>query len=160
MMKINGWESGLLGELYNSVYFKPAYAIHAIVEHVQADAMLSTWTPLRGLIQGALDSNIDFSGRGQQPEDLKRTLTLVGLAAFSDGTIGPGPTLDAISQFVKVPALKQVKFKNLALPMRIEQGRVISDPVKLTGSYGDWVLAGSAGFDGALDYAVSITLPP
>ena len=139
---------------------KPAYAIHAIVEHVQADAMLSTWTPLRGLIQGALDSNIDFSGRGQQPEDLKRTLTLVGLAAFSDGTIGPGPTLDAISQFVKVPALKQVKFKNLALPMRIEQGRVISDPVKLTGSYGDWVLAGSVGFDGALDYAVSVTLPP
>ena len=64
---------------------------------VQADALLSTWTPLRGLIQGALDSNIDFSGRGQQPEDFKRTLTLVGLAAFTEGTIGPGPTLDARS---------------------------------------------------------------
>lgn len=139
---------------------KPAYAIHTVVEKVQADAMLSTWTPLRGLIQGTLDTNLDFSGRGQQPDDLKRTLTLVGLAAFTEGTVGPGPTLEAISQFVKIPALKQVKFHDLKLPMRIEQGRVISDPVKLSGAYGDWVMAGSVSFEGALDYAVSITLPP
>lgn len=26
--KINGWETGPLGSMYNSVYFKPAYAIH------------------------------------------------------------------------------------------------------------------------------------
>lgn len=139
---------------------KPAYAVHAKVEGVQADAMLSAWTPVRGLIRGALDTNLDFSGRGQEPDDLKRTLTLVGLAAFSEGTVGPGPTLDAISQFVKIPALKEVKFKDLQLPMRIEQGRMISDPVKLSGASGEWVLAGSVGFDGSLDYAVSVTLPP
>ncbi len=75
-------------------------------------------------------------------------------------SVGPGPTLDAISQFVKIPALKEVKFKDLQLPMRIEQGRMISDPVKLSGASGEWVLAGSVGFDGSLDYAVSVTLPP
>ncbi|MEO5989629.1 MAG: AsmA-like C-terminal region-containing protein [Candidatus Eisenbacteria bacterium] len=139
---------------------KPAYAVHAIIERVQADALLTTWTPVRGLVRGALDSNFNFAGRGQQPEDLRRTLTLVGLAVFSEGTLGPGPSLDAISQFVRIPALKQVKFKKMNLPVRIEQGRVFSDRVQLAGSYGEWAMAGSLGFDGALDYAVSITLPP
>ncbi len=50
---------------------KPAYAVHAKVEGVQADAMLSAWTPLKGLIRGALDTNLDFSGRGQEPDDLR-----------------------------------------------------------------------------------------
>ena len=28
MMKVNGWEQGPLGAMYNSVYFWPAYAVH------------------------------------------------------------------------------------------------------------------------------------
>jgi hypothetical protein len=30
----------------------------------------------------------------------------------------------------------------------------------MSGASGDWKLAGSVGFDGSLDYAVSVTLPP
>src|SRR5262249_5549763 len=33
-------------------------------------------------------------------------------------------------------------------------------PSVLRGSYGEWKVAGSVGFDGRLDYAVSATLPP
>jgi hypothetical protein len=32
--------------------------------------------------------------------------------------------------------------------------------VKISGPAGDWKLAGALGFDGAMDYAVSVTLPP
>ena len=32
-------------------------------------------------------------------------------------------------------------------------------PAKLTGSHGEWLISGTVGFDGALDYALSITLP-
>ncbi|MCC6650361.1 MAG: AsmA family protein, partial [Candidatus Eisenbacteria bacterium] len=139
---------------------RPVYALQTTVEGVQADDILSAWTPAKGLLRGGLNTNIDFSGAGSTPDDLKRSLTLVGLAALTDGTLGPGPTLDAISSFVKIPALREVKFKDLKLPMRIERGRLISDPVKLSGSSGDWLLAGAVGFDGALDYAVSVTLTP
>ena len=139
---------------------KPAYAVKAVVDSVKADALLSAWTPARNLIAGTLSTKLDFSGAGQTPSDLKQSLTLVGLAALSDGRLGPGPVLEAIAQLVKVPKLKQVDFKTLELPMRIEQGRIISDPVKLSGPAGDWKLAGAMGFDGALDYAVSVTLPP
>lgn len=139
---------------------KPVYAIHSQVDQVKADALLAAWTPVRDLLVGTLSTTLDFSGAGQTPDDLKHTLTLVGLAALSDGRLGPGPTLESIAQFVKVPRFKQLDFAKLELPMRIEQGRLISDPVVLNGPSGEWRLAGAVGFDGTLDYAVSVTLPP
>ncbi|MFN8589049.1 MAG: AsmA-like C-terminal region-containing protein [Candidatus Eisenbacteria bacterium] len=139
---------------------RPVYALTSTIEHVQADDILSAWSPAKGLLKGTLDTKINFSGAGMQPADVKQTLTLVGLAALTEGQLGPGPTLDAIAAFVKIPAFREVKFQKLQLPMRIEQGRLISDPVNLSGSTGDWRLAGAIGFDGALDYAVSVTLSP
>ena len=139
---------------------KPAYAFKTVVQNVQANALLSAWTPAKDLIQGTLSTTLDFSGAGNEPKDLVRTLTLVGLAALSEGQLGPGPALEAIASFVKVPALRQVRFHDLKLPLRVVHGRVITDPVNLSGPAGDWKLAGAIGFDGALDYAVSVTLPP
>src|SRR5262249_6847459 len=124
------------------------------------DALLSTWTPMKNLLAGTLDTKLDFSGAGQTPSDLKQTLTLVGLAAITNGRLGPGPALEAIASTVDVPKLQQVDFAKLELRMRIEHGRIVTDPVSLTGPSGDWKLAGALGFDGALDYAVSVTLPP
>jgi len=139
---------------------KPGYAVKAVIDSVKADALLSAWTPARNLLAGTLNTKLDFSGAGQTPNDIKQNLTLVGLAALTDGRLGPGPALEAIAQLVKVPKLKQVDFKSLELPMRVENGRIISNPVKLSGPAGDWKLAGAMGFDGSLDYAVSVTLPP
>ncbi len=139
---------------------KPVYAVHAVVDKVKADALMSSWSPLKDLLAGTLSTNLTFSGAGQTPDDLKRTLTLVGLAALSEGRLGPGPALEAVAQFVKVPKVKQLDFAKLELPLRIENGRVVTDPVVLTGANGEWRLAGAVGFDGALDYAVSVTLPP
>lgn len=139
---------------------KPAYAIHSQVDRVKADAILSAWTPVKDLLVGTLSTNLDFSGAGQTPDDIKHTLTLVGLASLTDGRLGPGPALETVAQFVKVPKFKQLDFAKLELPIRIEQGRLISDPVVLNGPSGEWRLAGAVGFDGMLDYAVSVTLPP
>jgi hypothetical protein len=127
---------------------------------VQADQILSAWTPAKGLLRGTLSTDLTFSGAGQAPEDVKRTLTLVGLAALSEGQLGPGPALQAIADLVKVPQMKELKFKDLKVPMRVEHGRLITDAVHMTGPSGEWNLSGAMGLDGALDYAVSVTLPP
>jgi len=139
---------------------KPLYAVKAKIANVQADDILSAWTPAKGLLKGTLGTDLDFSGRGQTPDDIKRSLTLRGLAQLVQGQFGPGPTLEAVAQFVKIPKLREVKFKDLKIPMRIEQGRLFTDAVNLDGSAGEWKLSGAVGFDGSLDYAVSVTLPP
>jgi hypothetical protein len=130
------------------------------VDSLSADAVLSAWTPAKGLLNARLNSNLDLAVAGSTADQVKRSLTAVGLAALGDGTFGPGPVLEAIAGVTKIGKFKQVRFNDLNLPFRIERGRVVTNPVKLNGAYGDWTLAGAVGFDGSLDYAVSITLPP
>jgi len=139
---------------------RPAYSVKAVVDQVKADALLGAWTPVRNLLAGSLSTRLDLSGAGQTPDDVKRTLTLVGLAALTDGRLGPGPALEAVAQFVNVPKAKQLDFARLELPLRVEHGRVFTDAVKLEGPSGEWRFSGAVGFDGELDYAVSVTLPP
>lgn len=137
----------------------PGFTVEARVDTVEADALLSTWTPARGWIHGALNTTLQLSGDGTTPEDLKRTLTAIGLALVSNGTIGPGPALDAVAKATGIPVFKEVRFRDLKLPFRVERGRMITDPVTIRGGYGEWQLIGGIGFDGTLDYTVSITLP-
>src|SRR5262249_38525593 len=89
---------------------RPAYTVHAVVDSVAADAVLGAWTPARNLLAGTLDTKLEFSGAGGTPEDLKRTLTLVGLASLSRGRLGPGPAFDALARFVDIPKLRQLDF--------------------------------------------------
>lgn len=139
---------------------RPGFKVKAQVDSVEADALLSAWTPARGWIHGALNSTLDLSGDGATPQDLQRTLTAIGKALVSNGTLGPGPALDAVARATGIPSFKEVRFRDLKLPFRVERGRMITDPVELDGRYGRWQLIGGLGFDGSLDYAVSVTLPP
>ncbi|MGH7732078.1 MAG: AsmA-like C-terminal region-containing protein [Candidatus Eiseniibacteriota bacterium] len=138
---------------------RPSYAVKTQVDSLEADAILSAWTPVKGLLHGSFTSTLDLSGAGLTPDDLKRTITAVGLALVANGTFGPGPALEAVARYTRVPALKQLRFKDARLPFRIERGRVVTDPVVFDGPNGEWRLIGSVGFDGTLDYAVSATLP-
>src|SRR5262249_3318243 len=132
----------------------------AKVDSLSADAIVSTWTPAKNFLSGSLNTALDFSVEGATPEEMKRSLTAIGLAEVLRGQIGPGPVLAAIARVVKVPGLERLRFDEAKLPFHIERGRIVSDPVVLHGGFGEWHIAGAVGFDGALDYAVSATLPP
>src|SRR5262249_12118798 len=116
--------------------------------------------PARGWLHGALDTQLDLSGAGGTPDQIKRTLTAIGAALVSNGKIGPGPALEAVANSVGVPSFKGLRFHDLKLPFKVEHGQMITDPVTLEGKTGKWQLVGGIGFDGRLDYAVSVTLPP
>lgn len=138
---------------------RPLVDVHTTVTGVHADSLLAAWTPVRGLLAGTLDTKLELASEGRAIADVKRTLTLVALASVREGRLGPGPAFEAVSRFVNVPRLRQLDFTRLDLPLRIEHGRVVTDPVVITGAAGEWRLAGAVGFDGSLDYAVSVTLP-
>ncbi len=139
---------------------RPSFAVQSQLDSLEADALLSAWTPVKGLLHGSLTTSTALSGEGVTPADLKRTITAVGTALVANGTLGPGPALEAVARYTRVPALKQLRFKDARLPFRIERGRVVTDPVVFQGPHGEWRATGAVGFDGTLDYAVSATLPP
>ena len=138
---------------------RPVFAMRAKVDSVDADALLSAWTPLKGLLKGRLGTTLDLSGEGQTPELLARTLTAQGLAAFANGTVGPAPALEAIADAIGVPGVRITKVQDLKLPFSVQRGRVVCSDAVMRTSVGDWRFSGSSGFDGSLDYAMSGTVP-
>ena len=52
-----------------------------------------------------------------------------------------------------------MNFRELKSSSRIRHGGVFTGPATLTGPQGDWLLSGSVGLDGTLDYSVSVTVP-
>jgi len=138
---------------------KPGFAVQAKVDSAQANDLLSTWTPLKGLFQGSLSSTIDLSGEGMTPEVIARTVSAAGLAGIANGTFGPTPALEAIANAIHLPTAKVTKLRDVRLPFQVQRGRVYTDRGTLRTEYGDWVLTGSTGFDGSLDYALSATIP-
>jgi AsmA-like C-terminal region/AsmA family len=138
---------------------KPVFAVKAKADSVDADQLLSAWTPIRGLLKGKLGTTLDLSGAGQTPDLLARSLTAQGLAAFASGTLGPTPALEAIANAIGIPSARVTRIQDMHLPFTVERGRVICDNASLRTSVGDWKVSGSAGFDGSLDYALSGTVP-
>jgi AsmA protein len=139
---------------------KPGFAVKAKAESLQANAFLSTWTGAKDWLRGSLTTDIDLSGRGTTPDLLQQTLSAAGLADFANGQVGPGPALEAVARATRIDGLEDLRFKDLHLPFRVERGRVITDRATIDGPNGKWITTGGVGFDGSLDYAVSVTLPP
>jgi hypothetical protein len=137
---------------------RPSFKVKAKADSVRADQFLAAWMPAGKFLSGSMSADFDLAGAGGEPRQVLESLTAVGLAAVREGQLG-GPALDAIAKLTGHDEFRDLRFKDLHLPFRVERGRVVTDPVQLTGPYGDWRLIGAVGFDGALDYAVSITLP-
>ena len=137
----------------------PGFAMKAKVDSVQADALLSAWTPAHGLMRGALNTTLDLSGVGTRPQDLTRSLTAVGLAAVTSGELGPTPALAAIAKLTGVPGFEKLSFRDLRLPFEVRDGKVATRAVTLHSQGGDWTASGLTGFDGSLDYDVGAVIP-
>jgi hypothetical protein len=139
---------------------RPRVRLDARVDSTRADALLSTWTGAGKLIHGILGSTLELATDGITPQDVRRSLTAKGNAKVTNGTLGPAPLFEAIARFTRVPAFQEVKFRDFHTAFRVENGRVATGPARLTGAFGEWQLAGTTSFEGGLDYAVSVTLPP
>lgn len=138
---------------------RPAFAVDARADSLDADAFLSAWTPLRGLVRGRLGTEVELSGSGATPRAVLPTLTAVGLASLAQGTLGPGPVFDAIARTTGIPALREPKLATGSFPFAIEDGRFRMSQVAWGGETGEWTLGGTLGFDGQLDLGVGIALP-
>jgi len=137
----------------------PGFAIKARADSVEADSLLSAWTPAKGLLRGGLHTTIDLSGTGTQPAELARSLTAVGLAAVTSGELGPTPALTSIAKMTGVPSFEKLSFRDLHLPFEVRNGQIATRNVTLHSQAGDWTASGLLGLGGALDYEVGAVIP-
>jgi hypothetical protein len=139
------------------------YTSNLEVRGVEANDILSATTPLKNLIYGRLDANLDLGGIKAGDTPPIALLTALGDATIAQGHFAAQGPLGLVAGRMGLLAdgRDQIDFQRLAAVFRVEQGRVKFRDTKIGGAgSGEFDLSGSVGLDGTLDYAVSALLPP
>jgi hypothetical protein len=131
-------------------------------EGVEAGQALAHFNALGGLIEGkfSVSSNAALvSGSGV---NILKTLSAAGAALSSKGTVSFAKFVEPLTniQGFDVTPFKKFDFNDWRGSFVVKDGRFISDNWKIKSSRGDWSIKGSFGFDGTLDYAVHVVIPP
>jgi hypothetical protein len=132
------------------------------VEQVEAGQALATLHHLGGLVQGrfSVKSNATLvTGAGINP---LMFLSAAGSALSSKGTVNVENFIQPLAtiQGLDFTQFKTFDFSEWSGDFFVKDGRFFSDNWKINSSKGAWSIKGSFGFDGSLDYAVHLVVPP
>jgi len=136
------------------------FNMNSTANQIKANDFLSRFTSFDDRLFGKLNLNASFAGRGNQLEDIQRSLSANGTVAFADGKLVNWELLDRLATFVKIKSFKEQDIETLRNSFRIQDGRVWFDDFSATTKDGDFDLVGSVGLDGSLDYKLTAVLSP
>jgi hypothetical protein len=124
--------------------------------NVQAADLLAATTPIRG-IEGTLRTHFRVSGRAEPGVDPRGALSLMGGGIVFDGALVNIPAVSRVAQALnfKAGSTDRIPFKSLTHQVRVENGFVILDTMRLAESSSDWEIGGRVGLDGRLDCPIT-----
>jgi len=131
------------------------------IDTVESNALLPNFTSFGNFLFGKLSMATKLKG------DLNDTLGLSpqtlggdGLVKIFEGKLIGLPLLQKLSAITGLPDLQQVNFKDWANGFSISNGRVNVKGLKVHAGQTDFLMDGSQGLDGSLDYTLTVKLPP
>jgi uncharacterized protein involved in outer membrane biogenesis len=134
------------------------YRIRARAEKLEANDFLSNLTPARDVLFGSFDMESEWEGKGLTEEDLLRGLSARGKVNVKEGEVR---NLEALERVVSLLGLREwsaVRFREMWSSFSVADGRLRMDDMKIASPDADWNVSGSVGFDGTLDYDISVLL--
>jgi len=158
--QVGVYSGKVLGSLWSDLgdLTKIEYKLKAQASQLEANDFLSALTPFKDRMFTKLDINGEFSGLAPDTILIKKTLKGSGNAKTGQGKIVNWDLLAKVFEYTKLTGDKDLTFKSLSLGFRILNERLYLDDLKMDSRFGDVNLTGSSGFDGTLDYRVSIKL--
>ena len=141
----------------------PGYKGSFAAQGIQADSLLSRFTPLKNHVFGGLDFGGTYTAAGKDPAAFRRSLSLDAQSAMTQGRL---VTSGVIQQGLNTLARKlgrtfdqEEKLKDLAGPVKVSGERVILERFtsELPG-LGTLSIGGSYGFTGDLDFRGELLL--
>jgi hypothetical protein len=138
------------------------YQSNLSVTGVEANEILSATTPVKDLLYGQLDAQLDLDGIKAGDSPPLALLTALGDVTVSEGHLAAKGPLGLIASRMGLLAdgRPEIDFQRLDAVFRLAQGRVQFRDTKIgSARSGEFNLSGSVGLDGTLDYAVAALLP-
>lgn len=135
-----------------------AYRFNARAENVEANDFLTHLTPAKNILFGKFRLESAWAGKGLTEEELLKSLSADGTMKAADGRIRNLTALKRAADLLGLKEMEQIEFREFWSKFSVEKGRVRFDDLLVRGKNADWNAAGSVGFDGTLDYALTIAL--
>jgi uncharacterized protein involved in outer membrane biogenesis len=100
-------------------------------------------------LEGALSDSMSF---------LPNSLSGDGVLSLADGKLTGYPATDQLAGFLALPEMKELTFKSWSHAFQISDGRVNTPDLKIASRGNDFLISGWQGFDGSLDYRLTVKL--
>lgn len=148
------------GRLDYSDMEKTPFDLNLNINNVQANAMLPHFTSFGQQMHGAFTMSGSLKGALNDTLGLDPgTLNGGGSVTIRQGRIVGYPLMASLAQFTGISELRELQFANWTGTMKIADGRIILSETKITSRDNEFILNGSQGFDGSMDYKLRIKIP-
>ncbi len=138
----------------------PEFSLDVNGDAMEANAFLSDFTGFSDHLFGTIDLSGTFGGKGTEVLDVVRSLTAKGEVSMSSGRFEAFGPLTRLAEQTGFAGIKDSgPIKDLHAWFWIEDGRLYTRDWEFVSSGAEYNVLGSVGFDGSLDYHVSVTLP-
>lgn len=134
------------------------YQLKTQASQLEANDFLSALTPFKDRMFTKLDLDGEFSGLAPDTILIRKSLKGSGQVRTGEGKIINWEMLAKVFEFTKLTSDRDLTYKSMASGFRILNERLYLDDLQMSSRYGDINLSGSSGFDGTLDYRVSLKL--
>ena len=138
---------------------RPAFDLTFDMKNVDAHALLPKYTSFGDRMFGRLSMNTTMKGM------LNDTLGLVpqglngqGKVTVQDGKLTGVKVNQTIASLVSLPDLEEISFKDWENAFTVADGRVVIKDLRIKALGADYTVNGSQGFDGSLDYGMTMLL--
>jgi hypothetical protein len=132
----------------------------SIKESASSFAIVSTYAPVAGLVNG--DFSTDFKISGELLQDMMPNMATVngaGLIKVAQAALKESKLVSGITSLTKLDNTSEVTMKDVLMSASIKDGRLSVKPFDVNfGSYKTTV-AGSTGIDGSIDYTLKMNVP-
>jgi len=138
---------------------RPQFDLQAEVKEVDGHSFLRRFTAFGEHLSGKLSISVALKGQLNDTLGFEtKSLAGDGNILVHDGKLMGYPLMQRLGTFLDLPELQDPSFKSCSGRFRISDGRIGLPDVKIAASGSDFHLTGWHGFDGTLDYALTIRL--
>lgn len=138
---------------------RPEFDIELDVSNLEAHEALAPFTQFSEYVFGKFSMNSDL--RGQLNDTLgviPSTVSGSGKIQILDGRIEGIKVLDALAEVLGIGQLNDINFKRWTNDFTIANGRTLLSDVKISARDADFLIGGTHGIDGSMDYAMVVKL--
>ncbi|MEE8113474.1 MAG: AsmA family protein, partial [Nitrososphaerales archaeon] len=139
---------------------QPRFDLAMDMKNVDAHSMLPNFTTFGQRMYGRLSMNTTLKGTlddtlGLDPQSLDGR----GTVHVAKGKLTGVKVNQVIARLLKLPDLEEIEFNDWSNAYTIADGRIYIKDLRISALDADYIVNGSQGLDGSLDYTMSLVLP-